>query len=210
MHRFPFNLTAKPLYERRKEHSAYFCNTSILHEQACAPLCWNRSFLSHAARTGRRPSQTLRRRAYSPAGELAAHGILRIHPLWPEHLYRQGMGIRRRKPANFQPHGLQRLRDRGNLQERRHEGHDLHGQAPRRLLRLAHQVHGAQHHENPVEKRQGGCGQGIRPGLQEARHQIRHLPQPVGPQPRRIRQGRLPESLLPANPGTSEQLRPRV
>ena len=55
-------------------------------------------------------------------------------------------------------------------QGRRHEVHRAYDEAPRRLLPVGHEVHGLQHHEQPV---QTGRGERAVGRLQETRHRLR-------------------------------------
>ena len=103
--------------------------------------------------------------AQPPAVCLSAAGILRLCPLYGEHLYRPGVGRRHRGPGDFQPGEAGRPPVGQGGEVRGDAGAYPHLQAPRRLLPVAQPVHGALGGPQPLSRRQGRHCKGNRPGL---------------------------------------------
>jgi hypothetical protein len=118
---------------------------------------------------------------------LACPGVLRVPSFHREHLHRQGMGVRGRESVGVQSDRFRRRSDRADGEGGGDAWADPDRQAPRRILPLAVEVHGAFREELAVEGREGGRRPRGRRGVPEARPPLRRLPLALGPEPQGLR-----------------------
>ena len=121
-------------------------------------------------------------RTFRAADEVARDGVLRLLPLRNEHLHRTGVGQRRRKCKPIRTNAEARPRAvAATVQKGRDERRHRRGEAPRRILPLAHADH-----RPPLPKlveqvcERDEYSARLRRSSQEAGHEIRFLRVAVG------------------------------